>query len=97
MIIKFIYVKNISEQNTSNDKKHYWIIPAVEIINITPYWFDGPMLKMVRANTYILKHHFEGLPKASDLELIKEELPPLKDGGKYLPFVCVYRFKISCY
>lgn len=38
---------------------------------------------MVKAKKYILKSHFNGFPKATDLELVEEELPELKDGGKY--------------
>ena len=30
----------------------------------------------------MLKSHFSGLPKREDLEIVEEELPPLKDGGK---------------
>ena len=37
---------------------------------------------MVLAKKYILKSHFQSLPKREDLEIVEEELPPLKDGGK---------------
>lgn len=37
---------------------------------------------MVQAKTWILKQHFEGFPKDSDLELKLEQLPEPKDGGR---------------
>ena len=38
---------------------------------------------MVKARKWILVKHFEGFPKDSDLKLVEEELPALKDGGIY--------------
>jgi prostaglandin reductase 1 len=38
--------------------------------------------KMVKAKRYVFQKQFVGLPKATDLKLVEEELPPLKDGGK---------------
>ncbi|KAF2900196.1 hypothetical protein ILUMI_05991 [Ignelater luminosus] len=35
---------------------------------------------MVKAKKYVLLQHFSGFPKESDLKLVKEELPELKDG-----------------
>ncbi|XP_076998002.1 prostaglandin reductase 1 [Tamandua tetradactyla] len=35
---------------------------------------------MVRAKSWTLKHHFEGIPRNSDFELKTTELPPLKNG-----------------
>ena len=35
---------------------------------------------MVVGERYILKRPFNGMPKQDDFELIKETLPPLKDG-----------------
>lgn len=37
---------------------------------------------MVKAQKYIISRRFDGFPKPGDLELVEEELPPLKDGGK---------------
>lgn len=37
---------------------------------------------MVKAKKYILRQHFDGLPKKGDLGIVEEELPALKDGGK---------------
>lgn len=37
---------------------------------------------MVKAKKFVLRKHFDGFPKPDDLELVEEELPPLKDGGK---------------
>ena len=36
--------------------------------------------KMVLGRRWVLKQHFEGLPKKSDFELVEEELPELKEG-----------------
>ena len=38
---------------------------------------------MVKAKKYILGKLFDGEPKESDIKLQEEELPPLKDNGKY--------------
>ena len=35
---------------------------------------------MVRGRRIVLKQHFEGLPKASDFEILEEELGPVQDG-----------------
>ena len=35
---------------------------------------------MVVGERFILKHHFDGVPKPDDFKLVKEELPDLKDG-----------------
>ena len=35
---------------------------------------------MVKARKFVLKHHFEGIPKIDDFELVEEELPEMKDG-----------------
>ncbi|XP_015521661.1 prostaglandin reductase 1-like [Neodiprion virginianus] len=53
---------------------------------------------MVIAKKYVLAKHFEGEPKRSDLPIVEEELPPLKDGeyliqAEYLsvdPYMRVY-------
>merc|ERR1711976_179243 len=37
-------------------------------------------VKMVKGRRWVLKHHFDGVPKAQDFELVEEELPELKDG-----------------
>ncbi|XP_060546396.1 prostaglandin reductase 1 [Pantherophis guttatus] len=42
---------------------------------------------MMRAKTWILKKHFEGLPKQSDFELIEINLPDLNDGEMLLESV----------
>ena len=36
----------------------------------------------VKCRKYVLKSHFDGLPKKEDLEIVEENLPTLKDGGK---------------
>nr|CAD7267117.1 unnamed protein product [Timema shepardi] len=35
---------------------------------------------MTKAKKFILARHFDGEPKESDLKLVEEELPPIKDG-----------------
>lgn len=40
--------------------------------------------KMVTSKKFVLAKQFDGPPKESDLEIVEEELPPIKDGGKYL-------------
>lgn len=37
---------------------------------------------MVKAKKYIFEKQFDGFPKTTDLKLVEEELPPIKDGGK---------------
>ena len=37
------------------------------------------------ARKWILVSHFDGVPKDSDLKLVEECLPDLKDGGTCLP------------
>ncbi|XP_064386880.1 prostaglandin reductase 1-like [Halichondria panicea] len=34
----------------------------------------------VKCRKWVLKSHFSGMPKREDLDLVEEELPPLKDG-----------------
>ena len=41
----------------------------------------------VKARKWILKSHFSGLPKREDLEIVEEDLPPLKDGGRRMGVV----------
>ena len=36
----------------------------------------------VKCQRWVLKSHFSGMPKREDLDLVEEELPPLKDGGE---------------
>ena len=40
--------------------------------------------KMVLGQKYVLKRHFDGLPKADDFELVEEELPDLKVNVKVI-------------
>ena len=37
-----------------------------------------------KCRRWVLKTRSEGIPKQSDFEIVEEELPPLKDGGKFL-------------
>lgn len=37
---------------------------------------------MVKAQKYILVKRFQGVPKPSDLRIVEEELPALKDGRR---------------
>ena len=34
-----------------------------------------------KARKYILRSYFSGFPQRDDLEIVEEELPPIKDGG----------------
>nr|CAD7415442.1 unnamed protein product [Timema cristinae] len=45
---------------------------------------------MTKAKKFILARHFDGEPKESDLKLVEEELPPIKDGvlGLAWEFIC---------
>nr|CAD7423225.1 unnamed protein product [Timema monikensis] len=38
---------------------------------------------MVKSKKIVIAKQFDGEPKESDFEIIEEELPPLKDGGKW--------------
>jgi len=38
---------------------------------------------MVKKKKYILAKHFVGEPKESDLKLVEEDLPALKDRGNF--------------
>lgn len=44
---------------------------------------------MVKAKLIILKKYFEGLPKVTDFGVAEEDLPPLKDGGKYFYYYVI--------
>ncbi len=39
-----------------------------------------------RTKKWVVKSSYKGVPKLEDLEIVEEELPPLKDGGR-VPFV----------
>ena len=39
---------------------------------------------MVLGKKFVLKNHFDGLPKAEDFELVEENLPELKDGEIFI-------------
>ena len=41
------------------------------------------MAKDIKCRKWTLKSHFSGLPKREDLEIVEEQLPELKDGGRY--------------
>lgn len=38
----------------------------------------------MKGKKIILQKIFEGAPKETDVKLVEEELPPLKEGGKFL-------------
>lgn len=44
--------------------------------------FSTHLSKMVKARKYVLVKHFVNEPKPTDLKLVEEELPPLKNGGR---------------
>lgn len=41
------------------------------------------MSKDIKSRKWTLKSRFSGLPKREDLELVEEQLPEIKDGGRY--------------
>ena len=41
------------------------------------------MSKDIKSRKWTLKSHFSGLPKREDLEIVEEQVPQLKDGGRY--------------
>ena len=57
-------------------------IPSTRIGSSVSLGLQSNFAKM-KAQKWILANHFEGFPKDSDLVLQNEELPALKDGGKY--------------
>ena len=38
----------------------------------------------MKGKKYIYAHKFEGMPKFTDLQLVEEELPQVKDGGRLI-------------
>ena len=52
----------------------------------------------VKTKKWVLKSMFDGLPKREDFEIIEEELPLLKDGGrKFLYHYIIYMYyRVSC-
>ena len=36
----------------------------------------------MKGKKYIYAHKFEGIPKLTDLQLVEEEVPQVKDGGR---------------
>lgn len=40
--------------------------------------------EMVKAKRFVLVKHFVNTPVSTDLKLVEEELPDLKDGGMYI-------------
>jgi prostaglandin reductase 1 len=38
----------------------------------------------MKGRKWILAKHFDGFPKDSDVEIVEEELPTLKEGGEEL-------------
>ena len=41
----------------------------------------APKEYKMKCRKWVLRSHFSGIPKKEDLEIVEEELPPLKDGG----------------
>lgn len=39
--------------------------------------------KMVVAKKYIIDKYFDGPPKETDLKMVEETLPPIKQGGTF--------------
>ena len=43
------------------------------------------LVNMALARKYVLRSHFSGFPKREALEIVEETLPPIKDGGQWVP------------
>ena len=51
----------------------------------------------VKARKWVLRSQFSGQPKREDLEIVEEELPPIKDGGQRSSMeVYSRRFQVGC-
>lgn len=37
---------------------------------------------MIKSKEYVLVKHFDGFPKKHDLNIVEEDLQPIKNGGK---------------
>lgn len=66
------------------------VISSTRILYITkPFYTHRKTVvqnwkRMVTSKKFVLAKYFDGPPKESDLQLIEEELPPLKNGGKFI-------------
>ena len=38
-------------------------------------------IKEMKGKKYIYANHFKGMPKVTDLQMVEEEIPPIKNGG----------------
>ena len=38
----------------------------------------------MKGKKYVYAHKFEGMPKVTDLQLVEEEIPAVKNGGIYI-------------
>lgn len=52
--------------------------------------------KMVTAKKIVLAKKFDGMPKESDLQIVEETLPAVKDGGKIFVFIC-FKVRIALF
>lgn len=77
------------------------VISSTRIVHITKLFYTHKKSvvqnwkRMVTSKKFVLAKYFDGVPKESDLELIEEELPPLKDGGKFTYLSIGTKIKIS--
>ena len=46
---------------------------------------QNSLVNMALARKYVLRSHFSGFPKREDLEIVEETLPPIQDGGQWIP------------
>ena len=92
----FIYISKFNEYKTSraSDLQTYllsiysWIIKNSNqkrsFLVVIPYCCSDKnwklFHKMVLGKRFVLKHHFDGMPKPEDFDLVQEKLPPLKEG-----------------
>lgn len=75
----------ISYLKTVTTVPHLTSLPTLLKLNTTARIWK----RMVASKKFVLAKHFDGPPKESDLQLVEEELPPIKDGGN------IYHFYIS--
>ena len=51
----------------------------------------------MRGQKFIYAHRFKGMPKVADLQLVEEEIPPIKNGGICKMIINYYcSMKSSC-
>lgn len=85
MHTKFWFVKithNIHNYlQTNRQNRNLTLFNTQKLTMFVSVTSDKKLRTMVVAKKYVLAKQFEHWPKESDLQVVQEELPPLKDGG----------------